>query len=140
MFKETLAQIRLESKTKKNMYFNFKNVKLFPLLLLVLILFMSYHCKRDTPLQDNEEIPKCIQQKIADQQTKCLKKVVFYHFKDKNVYLFNRQECPDAYYFLYDKNCKKICAPKGGISGKGDGKCPDFQTKATKKGTVWSKN
>lgn len=108
------------------------------IVLFIGMIFICGGCKKDSSLGNNAEIPKCIQQKIEDQQTKCLKKVVYYRFKAKNVYLFNRQECPDAYYNLYDKNCKKVCAPMGGISGKGDGKCSDFQEKATKKRTVWS--
>lgn len=32
--------------------------------------------------------------------------------------------CCDQYNYLYDLNGTPICAPTGGIAGKGDGKCP----------------
>lgn len=38
---------------------------------------------------------------------------------------------------LFDENCNRICAPDGGKTGKGDGKCPDFFEKRTDEKLVW---
>jgi len=32
-----------------------------------------------------------------------------------------------------------LCAPSGGITGKGDGKCPDFNEKAGEGKLIWKK-
>lgn len=35
-------------------------------------------------------------------------------------------QCCDQFSALVDSNCGVICAPDGGISGSGDGRCTDF--------------
>lgn len=44
------------------------------------------------------------------------------HQKQEVYYIVS--PCCDEYNYLYDLNGTPICAPTGGISGKGDGKCP----------------
>jgi hypothetical protein len=41
--------------------------------------------------------------------------------------------CCDRFNYLYNKNGVLLCAPDGGESGHGDGRCPDFFQKATDK-------
>jgi hypothetical protein len=48
-------------------------------------------------------------------------------------------DCCDQYNFLYDSKCNQLCAPSGGFSGSGDGKCADFNDKATDGKLVWKK-
>ena len=50
--------------------------------------------------------------------TKCI-------YKNKIVY-YLPPRCCDIQSVLYNKNGEFICAPDGGISGVGDGRCPDF--------------
>jgi len=45
----------------------------------------------------------------------------------KNMNSEKRQRLDEEFNFLYDDNCKKVCAPDGGFSGAGNGNCPDFQ-------------
>lgn len=45
--------------------------------------------------------------------------------------------CCDQFNVVVDDSCKTVCAPSGGITGRGDGKCPDFQSKATGETQVW---
>lgn len=59
-----------------------------------------------------------------------------YIYQGKRVFLFSA-DCCDKFYELYDENCNKICAPSGGISGHGDGKCMDFQSTAQFVRLVW---
>ncbi|MBI3138299.1 MAG: hypothetical protein HYZ15_06925 [Sphingobacteriales bacterium] len=59
-----------------------------------------------------------------------------YEYNGKKVYLFT-MPCCDFFNPVYDEQCKQLCAPSGGFSGKGDGKCPDFGEKARKLRVVW---
>jgi leucyl-tRNA synthetase len=51
--------------------------------------------------------------------------VVRYDYKGAVVY-FVPAQCCDAFATLYDANGRVMCAPEGGITGRGDGRCPDF--------------
>ena len=62
-----------------------------------------------------------------------------YEWKGKTVYLFNA-DCCDQFITLYDESCKYICAPSGGITGKGDRKCVDFEKEAKFIKLVWKDN
>ena len=85
----------------------------------------------------------CINRKIA--AIKAQKKwnppasVTEYLYKGKTVYLFS-SNCCDQFNYLYDKECNKICAPSGGITGNGDGACPDFSDSAKLIRVVWKDN
>ncbi len=51
--------------------------------------------------------------------------VWWYSYKGKGAFYFPPQ-CCDQYGQLYDKEGKLLCAPDGGITGQGDGRCADF--------------
>lgn len=87
---------------------------------------------------------------IAPSAPDCLKKIIRtskpepneisrYVYNGKTVYLVI-PDCCDQYISLYDDNCNFLCAPSGGLTGKGDGKCPDFYDKATKGELIWKKD
>ena len=38
---------------------------------------------------------------------------------------------------LYDRDGAVLCAPDGGLTGRGDGKCPDFFTARRNEQIVW---
>lgn len=46
-------------------------------------------------------------------------------YKKKVFYIV--EQCCDKFNNIYTMIGKKICAPDGGFSGRGDGKCPDFR-------------
>jgi hypothetical protein len=48
-----------------------------------------------------------------------------YEYNGKTVYYIPPQ-CCDQFSQLYEASGNLICAPDGGITGRGDGKCPDF--------------
>ena len=97
------------------------------------LLAMQCHNQKD-------KIPSCIQQKID--QIKAVPKwnppaeVNEYVYQGKQVYLFSA-DCCDQFNELFDSNCKYICAPSGGITGKGDMKCTDFSATARFVKLVW---
>lgn len=90
--------------------------------------------------QLNQSTPACILARI--QQIKAQPRwnppaqVDEYVYNGRHVYLFS-SNCCDQYNVLYDGNCNPVCAPSGGFAGKGDGKCPDFNEKATHVKLVW---
>ena len=60
-----------------------------------------------------------------------------YTWNGQRVYLASDQTCCDQYITLYDECFTPLCAPSGGLSGKGDGRCPEFYQQATGQQLVW---
>lgn len=48
--------------------------------------------------------------------------------------------CCDVPSELYDTEGKLICAPDGGLTGRGDGKCADFFAVRTEERRIWTDN
>lgn len=63
-------------------------------------------------------------------------RVTRYTYLDDTVYLFTAP-CCDQQDALYDGHCNFLCAPSGGFSGGGDGRCPDFFATATNPVEIW---
>ena len=89
---------------------------------------------------DTMALPACVQKLIDDAKKEEPPmppvQVDEYLYKGKKVYLFTAQ-CCDFYNMVYDDSCKTLCAPSGGFTGKGDGKCPDFDSTAKLVRTIW---
>jgi len=75
------------------------------------------------------EVPSCIEKEIRAIKRKEVRnppaKVSKWEV-DGQTYYYITSDCCDQYNYLYDKDCNVVCAPDGGFTGKGDGKCPDF--------------
>ncbi len=86
------------------------------------------------------DIPACIQTRIDS--IKNLPKwnppatVEEYRYKGQRVFLFS-SDCCDQYNQVLDSSCAYICAPTGGITGGGDGRCSDFEKEAGFVKLVW---
>jgi hypothetical protein len=103
----------------------------------VLFVFVQQgECKKERPLK----VPPCIQSKIEaiSQQPKYNPPATVYRYlyAGNYVYLFS-SDCCDQYNYLYDKDCKLLCAPSGGIAGKGDGRCSNFSQMASDETLIW---
>lgn len=104
------------------------------LLSAIAIVFFAFQCTK------NYSGSSCIDKKIARIKTE--KKwnppaeVNEYLYNGKKVYLFSA-DCCDQFNELYDAECNYICAPTGGITGNGDGKCADFRNSAQHVRLVW---
>lgn len=59
-----------------------------------------------------------------------------YSYNGQTVYLITA-DCCDQFITLADKSCAVLCAPSGGYTGSGDGRCPDFNEKAKHIRLVW---
>ena len=104
--------------------------------LVIFLTIAAQKCKKET----DALIPVCIQEKI-DQIKKEPRwnppaEVYEYSYNGKMVFYFT-SNCCDQFNIVYDEKCNYICAPDGGISGKGDMKCSDFAKNATKVKLVW---
>ena len=106
--------------------------------LFTLVIFLAIAVRKCH--KEKETIPACIQQKIEAIKKEPVwnppAEVYAYNYKGEVVYYFTAN-CCDQYNIVYDKNCAYICAPSGGITGKGDGKCADFLSSAQKIKLVW---
>jgi len=58
------------------------------------------------------------------------------NYQDKIVYYIT-SPCCDNYNYLYNENNQVICAPDGGITGRGDGKCIDFSSDKKTCELIW---
>ncbi len=107
------------------------------LLVFAVSFLLSPSCNKN---QTNGETPLCIMQKVAQMQAEPKSnppgEVNEYLYKGKRVFLFNAP-CCDQYTMLYDASCNYICAPSGGITGRGDGKCTDFDSTAKFVKQIW---
>ncbi len=85
-------------------------------------------------------IPACIQQKIdsikKEEKWNPPAQVEEYEYVGRKVYLVSAP-CCDFYTAAIDANCNYVCAPSGGITGKGDRKCIDFTEKARFIRAIW---
>lgn len=59
-----------------------------------------------------------------------------YKYEDKTVY-YESAPCCDQQSTLYDDQGKVLCHPEGGITGRGDGRCGDFDKRKTNELLVW---
>jgi hypothetical protein len=101
------------------------------------ILVFSQQCgKEEFP----EGTPDCVREKIAEISKEPVwnppGKVYSYFYNGQKVY-FIPQRCCDIPSQLYDENCNIVCAPDGGFSGSGEGKCQDFFANRTDEKLVW---
>jgi hypothetical protein len=115
------------------------------LFLFLLLSFGYQKCgQKKTPAARQEAVvtglPACVQARIDE-----IKKqprwnppatVEEYNYSGKRVFLFS-SPCCDQYNEAVDDSCNYVCAPTGGITGKGDRKCTDFGEKAQLVGLVW---
>lgn len=87
-----------------------------------------------------DSIPPCVRKLIEggnkQEPPESPLQVYEYLYNGKTVYLLNAR-CCDQYNMLYDDSCRTICAPSGGFTGRGDGKCIDFKDVAKYVRLVW---
>lgn len=105
--------------------------------LLIGIVFLSACNKGDLP---EETLPECIAAKIKILQAEDVwnppASIWQYEYNGQVVY-FIPQHCCDMQSILLDGNCKTVCIPDGGITGKGDGTCPDFFSSRKNEKLIW---
>jgi hypothetical protein len=99
---------------------------------LLLLVFQRDGC--------GDAVPKCVQEKIEQIKKEPPRSVPAevheYVYNGKRVFYFN-SDCCDQFNLLYDEHCNYICAPDGGLTGKGDRKCDDFKSASKHVRQIW---
>ncbi len=102
----------------------------------VFVFLVLWSCaKEDT----QNTTPTCIEDKINQIKQERVRNPpasVWRWKTNTTTYYYITSDCCDQFNYLYDTMCNRICAPDGGITGKGDGKCPSFSTQ-TEKTLIW---
>src|SRR5690606_36486128 len=63
-------------------------------------------------------------------------KIYRYTYNNQEVYYLTGR-CCDIPSKLFDKDGNQLCQPDGGITGRGDGRCPDFFEKRQNETIIW---
>jgi hypothetical protein len=77
-----------------------------------------------------------IQNILATRKRNPIIRISRYQYEGETVY-YETAPCCDQQSVLYDAQGKVLCHPEGGITGKGDGKCANFDKRKTNEQLVW---
>lgn len=107
------------------------------ILLLAVPALLSENCGKK---KKRAAFPACVQQKIdsivKEPRWNPPAEVNEYSYKGERVFLFS-SDCCDFFDVLVDESCNPICGPHGGITGRGDGNCTDFDKEAQHIQLIW---
>lgn len=116
----------LESRTEMSRY---------ALLLFVLVVVVG--CTPDRP----RALPAFLQELTASIEAADVAEspgsIWRYAYKDRTVYYVPPLPCCDRLSTLYDETGEILCAPDGGLTGGGNGQCPDFFELRSAETRVW---
>ena len=73
---------------------------------------------------------------LAERKRNPITRILRYTYGGQTVYYISAP-CCDQYSNVFDTKGRLVCQPDGGITGKGDGKCPDFDKNKTNEKLVW---
>ncbi len=106
-------------------------------LILVMTAFLNSNGCKKKALSD---VPSCIQQMIKDYENKPKQNppaaIYQYDYNGGKVYYVNAP-CCDQFNTVFDANCNVLCHPDGGLTGKGDSRCADFNNVKANELLIW---
>jgi hypothetical protein len=109
-------------------------------ILISFVLLLPFNERQCTRMGKPPALPPCIQARIDSIRKQPVwnppAEVYAYEYRGKTVYGFSA-DCCDFFNVVVDGDCNYICAPSGGITGKGDRQCPDFADSARQIRLVW---
>jgi len=73
---------------------------------------------------------------LAERKRNPIIRILRYNYGGQTVY-YQSAPCCDQYSQVFDTKGRVVCQPDGGITGKGDGRCPDFDKTKTNEKLVW---
>jgi hypothetical protein len=108
------------------------------ILKLTLVIFFVHiiGCSQSTQSDNPEWVDELIRKFKSEPVGNPPQSIWRYDYKGQVVYYIPPQ-CCDQFSTLFDAEGNVICAPDGGFSGTGDGRCPDFFTKRTNEKLIW---
>lgn len=104
-------------------------------------IFLLASCSSSKDLA-KKQLPSCLKTIIAGlskEPANTPQSVTQYEYEGKTVY-YLKSACCDKFNIVYDKDCKILGYPDGGLTGRGDGRLPDFWKKATDGVLLWKNN
>jgi hypothetical protein len=107
---------------------------IFPMVIAIMLVLAG--CQAATPPANPAWVDQLIQHFESNSVTNPPLSIWRYDYKGQTVY-FVPAQCCDMYSILYDVNGSVLCAPDGGFTGDGDGKCPDFFDERSNGQLVW---
>ena len=111
---------------------------LLPVLCAACLLGLA--CSDGSSPSEPAESPSWLQALVAQIQSEPVTNppsaIFSYRYRGETVY-FRPSRCCDFPSVLYDRNGSVICQPDGGITGNGDGRCPDFFAARSAERLVW---
>ncbi len=73
---------------------------------------------------------------LAERKRNPITRILSYNYGGQTVY-YQSAPCCDQFSQVFDSQGRLVCQPEGGITGKGDGKCRDFDKTKTNEKLVW---
>ncbi len=112
-----------------------------PHFLFFLLLSCAPSAGHKSPARDGT--PPCILKRIEEIKKEPVwspaAEITEYLYHGKTVYLITA-DCCDQFVTVVDPGCNVQCAPYGGFTGRGDGRCNDFRDSARLVKQVWKDN
>ena len=109
------------------------------LLVMITIFSLLAACAQATQTSNPAWVDQLIKKFESDPVANPPLSIWKYDYNGQVVY-FVPARCCDITSVLYDAQGTLICAPDGGIAGRGDGKCSDFFEKRTNEQLIWKDN
>lgn len=107
--------------------------------LFLLFIAVSYTSCRDTDVP--EGTPACIEEKIDDIMRAAVQNPpasVWQWDYEGAKYYYITSDCCDQFNYLYTETCEEYCAPDGGFTGAGDGRCLElYNNSDVEKTLIW---
>jgi Domain of unknown function (DUF6970) len=109
------------------------------ILAIISVLFLLSGCASSTQSANPAWVDELIQKFTSDPVANPPLSIWKYEYNGQAVY-FVPAHCCDITSVLYNSEGTKLCAPDGGIAGRGDGKCSDFFDKRSNEQLIWQDN
>jgi hypothetical protein len=110
---------------------------------LAIFIVLLFACSANKKVQGIDEMPACLSAKIkamaSDPKAGSPLSVTRVTYKGHTVY-YMVSPCCDKFNVVYDSACNILGHPDGGLTGKGDGKMPDFRKEASNEKVIWQVN
>lgn len=114
---------------------------LFVPAIVLLALFGTSACASPDSVKASPKQPEWLDKLIARYESEPVanppRRIIRYRYRNQFVY-YVPPVCCDRPSILYDTRGKVLCAPDGGITGRGDGKCADLRRKRSDQLLIWS--
>jgi hypothetical protein len=109
------------------------------LFIIIITMLLLAACAQATQSGNPAWVDQLIQQFESQPVGNPPQSIWRFEYNGQEVYYIPPQ-CCDQYSTLYDAQGAVLCAPDGGFSGGGDGKCRDFFDQRTNEQLIWQDN